>query len=96
MMFKNRNIGNSILFGITSLVLLMQFSSVFASTTVDSIPTPTGPYLIGYEKYDLNDPSRKEIDYPDGRLIPIRIYFPMNICMIVNLRIRRSLQILRV
>ena len=75
MVFKN---GNVVLFGIISLVLLMQFSSVFASTTVDSIPTPTGPYLVGYEKYDLNDPSRKEIDYPHGRLVPIRIYFPMN------------------
>lgn len=75
MVFKN---GNVVLFGIISLVFLMQFSSVFASTTVDSIPTPTGPYLVGYEKYDLNDISRKEIDYPDGRLIPIRIYFPMN------------------
>lgn len=41
----------------------------------NSIPTPTGPYLVGYEKYDLNDPSRKEIDYPDGRLVPIRIYY---------------------
>lgn len=80
MVFKNKNVGGAILSGIISLLLSMQFSPVFALTAVDnnSIPIPTGPYLVGYEKYDLNDPSHQEIDYPDGRLIPIRIYFPMN------------------
>jgi hypothetical protein len=61
MMLKNRNIRRAILFGIISLLYLMQSLSIFAATTVDSIPTPTGPYLVGYEKYDLNDPECREV-----------------------------------
>lgn len=42
-----------------------------------SLPEPTGPYQVGIAKYDLKDAYRKEIEYPQGRLIPIQIYFPM-------------------
>lgn len=38
---------------------------------------PTGPYTIGLTKFDLFDEKRPEIQYPKGRLIPIQIYFPM-------------------
>ena len=44
---------------------------------IHHLPIPTGPYKVGFKSYDLYDPSRKEIHYPDGRLIPIRVYFPM-------------------
>lgn len=40
------------------------------------LPQPTGPYTIGLHKVDLHDPYRKEITYPEGRLIPIQFYFP--------------------
>lgn len=44
---------------------------------IRSLPEPTGPYQVGIVKYDLHDEYRKEIDYPEGRLIPIQIYFPI-------------------
>ncbi len=44
---------------------------------IHSLPEPTGPYLVGIVKYDLHDEYRKEIEYPEGRLIPIQIYFPI-------------------
>lgn len=44
--------------------------------TLEAVPAPTGPYRIGTIKYDLNDIYRKELKFPDGRLIPIQIYFP--------------------
>lgn len=43
---------------------------------LNALPLPTGPYLIGTEKYDLYDPYRREVEFPEGRLIPIQIYFP--------------------
>jgi hypothetical protein len=45
--------------------------------TETTLPIPTGPYRIGTVKYDLTDIYRKELEFPDGRLIPIQIYFPM-------------------
>lgn len=44
--------------------------------TMGSIPEPTGPYQVGVYKSRLFDENRKEIRYPEGRLIPLRIYFP--------------------
>lgn len=41
------------------------------------LPEPTGPYQVGFAKYDLIDSYRKELDYPSGRLVPIQVYFPM-------------------
>lgn len=58
------------------VVLLMASVPIFAET-LKNLPMPTGPYQVGIAKYDLTDPSRKEIEYPKGRLIPIQIYFPM-------------------
>ncbi|MES2121545.1 MAG: hypothetical protein V4492_02065, partial [Chlamydiota bacterium] len=43
----------------------------------DTVPYPTGPYQIGVAQFDLFDPNRKEIEYPQGRLIPVMVYFPM-------------------
>lgn len=37
---------------------------------------PTGPYIVGFTKFDLFDEYRPEQLYPNGRLIPIQIYFP--------------------
>ncbi len=50
------------------------------SNTTDSLttlPEPTGPHRIGTTKYDLEDVYRKDFQFPQGRLIPIQIYFPM-------------------
>ena len=46
-------------------------------TTLDFLPTPTGPYRIGIAKYDLEDPYRKDLKFPNGRLIPIQVFFPL-------------------
>jgi hypothetical protein len=43
----------------------------------ETLPRPTGPHRIGTVKYDLVDPYRKDLQFPNGRLIPIQIYFPM-------------------
>lgn len=40
------------------------------------LPEPTGPYCIGIAKYDLEHIYRKDLLFPQGRLIPIQIYFP--------------------
>lgn len=42
-----------------------------------ALPEPTGPYRIGTAKYDLEDVYRKSFQFPQGRLIPIQIYFPL-------------------
>ena len=42
-----------------------------------TLPKPTGPHRIGMAKYDLEDVYRKNFQFPQGRLIPIQIYFPM-------------------
>lgn len=42
-----------------------------------ALPEPTGPYRIGTVKYDLEDIYRKDFQFPQGRLIPIQIYFPL-------------------
>ena len=47
------------------------------SKSLESLPMPTGLYCIGLAKYDLEDIYRKEIQFPQGRLIPIQVYFPM-------------------
>ena len=38
---------------------------------------PTGPYTVVISRFDLHDENRLEINHPNGRLIPIQIYFPM-------------------
>lgn len=47
------------------------------SVTFKSVPIPTGTYQVGTTKYDLEDPYRKDLQFPQGRLIPIQIYFPI-------------------
>lgn len=47
------------------------------TTPLVTLPKPTGPYRIGTAKYDLEDPFRKDLQFFQGRLIPIQIYFPM-------------------
>jgi hypothetical protein len=47
------------------------------SVTFKSVPIPTGVYQVGTSRYDLEDPYRKDLRFPAGRLIPIQIYFPM-------------------
>ena len=42
-----------------------------------ALPEPTGPHRIGTAKYDLEDVYRKDFQFPQGRLIPIQIYFPL-------------------
>lgn len=45
--------------------------------TIQSVPIPTGPHRVGTAKYDLVDSYRKNLKFPEGRLIPIQIYFPL-------------------
>jgi len=47
------------------------------TTSLVTLPKPTGSYGIGISKYDLEDVYRKNFQFPQGRLIPIQIYFPM-------------------
>jgi predicted dienelactone hydrolase len=44
-----------------------------------TLPEPTGQHRIGLTKFDLYDENRPEINHPQGRLIPIQIYFPVSI-----------------
>lgn len=37
---------------------------------------PTGPHTVGLFRHGLYDENRPEIAFPDGRLIPVQIYFP--------------------
>ena len=53
----------------------LQAENAFIS--LDTVPTPTGPHRIGTAKYDLEDSYRNDFKFPNGRLIPIQIYFPM-------------------
>lgn len=54
----------------------LQTENAFIS--LDTVPTPTGPHRIGTAKYDLEDIYRKDFTFPNGRLIPIQIYFPLD------------------
>ncbi len=56
------------------LGLFLACSSVIASP---QLPMPTGPYQVGFTKFDLHDPFRKEIEHPSGRPVPIQVYFPV-------------------
>jgi dienelactone hydrolase len=42
-----------------------------------SLPIPTGRYQVGVAAFDLVDESRKSLESPGGRLVPIWVYFPM-------------------
>ncbi|MBN8828204.1 MAG: hypothetical protein J0H68_05810 [Sphingobacteriia bacterium] len=42
------------------------------------ILTPTGEYRIGICKYKFFDEYRKTLQYPEGQLIPLQIYFPLS------------------
>lgn len=52
-------------------------NKTISESTLESLPVPTGLYSVGLAKYDLEDSFRKEIKFPNGRLIPIQIYFPI-------------------
>ena len=62
---------------ISFLFFCLSVSCLLSAETLKSLPLPTGPFLVGIAKFDLNDPNRKQIEYPKGRLIPIEVYFPM-------------------
>lgn len=53
----------------------MEFKKM--DTILQNIPVPTGAHQVGSIKYDLIDPYRKDLKFPEGRLIPIQIYFPL-------------------
>lgn len=59
------------------LAALLISARLLPAETLTSLPMPTGPYQVGIAKYDLVDPCRKEIEHPNGQLIPVQIYFPM-------------------
>jgi dienelactone hydrolase len=58
-------------------ILLLTISLPSFAETLKCLPVPTGPHQVGIAKYDLIDSTRKEIEHPAGRLIPIQVYFPM-------------------
>lgn len=37
------------------------------------LPIPTGKHRVGTVRYDLEDPYRKDLQFPKGRQIPIQI-----------------------
>ncbi len=64
-------------------LFLVFFAAVFNigfSTEIKSelhqLPVPTGPYQVGIKPFDLIDQGRREPEYPEGRLVPIWVYFP--------------------
>lgn len=60
-----------------AIFIIVAISNLAFAETLKSLPEPTGPYQVGISKYDLSDKHRKELKYPNGRLIPVQIYFPM-------------------
>lgn len=34
---------------------------------------PTGPYTVGISRFDFHDENRREINHPNGRMIPIPV-----------------------
>ncbi len=39
---------------------------------------PSGQYIVGTTRFDLYDEHRPESNFPQGRLIPLQVYFPLN------------------
>jgi dienelactone hydrolase len=64
---------------VSFLLFCLCVSSALLAQTLKTLPLPTGSFQVGIAKYDLNDPNRKQIEYPKGRLIPIEVYFPMGV-----------------
>lgn len=56
---------------------MMKENTLIITDSLVALPEPTGPYCIGTAKYDLEDVYRKDFQFPQGRLIPLQIYFPM-------------------
>jgi hypothetical protein len=52
------------------------FDPKAATAELHSLPVPTGPYQVSFVPFDLIDESRKSLASPDGRLVPVRVYFP--------------------
>lgn len=46
--------------------------------TATALLKPSGKYTVGYADVDLVDESRKCFNFTQGRLVPIRIYFPID------------------
>lgn len=62
------------------IILLLAMTAGVCLLSADpqkNLPIPTGPFQVGIVKQDLFDASRKEVKHPEGRLVPIQIYFPM-------------------
>lgn len=47
------------------------------NTQLHALLKPTGPYTVGTCKIDVFDQNRPELGHPQGRLIPIQVYFPL-------------------
>ena len=50
-----------------------------AGVELSSLPIPTGRYQVGVVAFDLVDGSRRSLECPGGRLIPIWVYFPTQV-----------------
>lgn len=48
------------------------------NSELHQLPVPTGTYQVGIKTFDLIDQERIEPAYPEGRLVPIWVYFPGN------------------
>ena len=52
-------------------------SDLKETSELHSLPVPTGPYQVAVASFDLFDESRTSLAYPNGRLVPIWVYFPV-------------------
>lgn len=43
---------------------------------LNQLSVPTGPYQVGIKTFDLIDENRRDSEYPQGRLVPVWVYFP--------------------
>ena len=47
-----------------------------AENNLEHVAKPTGSYLVEYCNFDLHDSDRPQVGHLQGRLVPIRVYFP--------------------
>lgn len=60
---------------IFTIISIVGFSAEIKSE-LHQLPVPTGAYQVGIKPFDLIDQGRTEPEYPNGRLVPIWVYFP--------------------
>jgi len=61
-----------------AIIAAVSITALFAEINSElyQLPIPTGTYQVGIKTFDLIDQDRKEPEHPEGRLVPIWVYFP--------------------